>query len=430
MRILLTGANGFIGSQVASALTRAGHKVVAGVRRQYKTVGNCQEAISCDFTRDTSVRDWLIKLEGIEAVVNCAGILREGKRGTFQQVHVDAPLALFQACEQGGIKKVVQISAIGNPDDSEFIRSKHYADLQLKKMNLDWTIIRPSVVYSMRGSYGGTSLIRAMAALPLVLFIPGDGRQPLQPVCGEDLGNIISKVLEHDSAGKQVIEAVGPEPITFKHYLSVLRKWLGVKKPALVFHVPLYLIKPVALLGEWFGNGPLGLTMYRMLQRGNVASEGGYEKLKQLTGVATASVDTVMQQAPAFVQDRWHARLYFIRPLLRIVIGLLWVASGIVGFTLPVSESQAVMSALGLPDNTIATVIYSMSTLDIVLGLMVLGRIGLNFAAVLMLISVVAYTLIIGIFFPSAWLEPFGGLIKNIPLIPAILVMMSIEDIR
>lgn len=430
MRILLTGANGFIGTQIASALTHAGHSVIAAMRQCHQQSNLYPESISCDYSRDISIHDWLPRLAGIDAVVNCAGILREGDRGTFTQVHRDAPLALFKACEQAGIKKIIQISALGDPEDSDFVRSKHEADQELQLMNINWVIIRPSIVYSLRGSYGGTSLLRAMAAIPLFLCVPGDGKQPLQPVTGEDLGRIVSRVIRDDSIRKQLIEAVSPEPVSIKDYLLLFRKWLGVEKPAFIFYVPLWLIKPVALLGEWFGRGPLGMTMYRMLQRGNVASADGYNRLKALTGIETDSVEDVIQSTPAFVQDRWHARLYFLRPLLRIIIGLLWVVSGIVGFSLPLSESQPVMSALGLSVSATQYVVYGTSGLDIVLGLMVLSRFGLKWAGSLMLVSVIAYTVILGINVPLLWLEPFGGLIKNIPLIPAILIMLAIDDIR
>ena len=423
MRILLTGANGFIGSQIAMALKQAGHDVVAGVRKRRDIVPD-QNTIPVDYKQDTNISCWLPRLEGVDAVINCVGILREGSRGSFDAVHRDTPIALFKACQEQGIKKIIQISAIGDSEDTDFIRSKHKADEQLKTLDLDWVIIRPSVVYSVRGSYGGTSLIRAMAALPYVLFLPGGGLQQLQPITGEDLGRIVLNVLEREDVNQMTIEAIGPAPISFKDFLLSLRRWLKVPDPLFVYNVPLWLIKPVALLGEWFGRGPLGLTMYRMLQRGNIGSPGGYERLVKITGVETDSVDQACECAPSFVQDYWHARLYFLIPLLRVFLGLLWVGSGIVGFMLPTEESVAVVQALSLPVSTTKFIVFSASSLDILLGFMLLTRFYLKLAASLMLVSVLVYTITLGIFLPELWLEPFGGLIKNIPLIPALLILL------
>ena len=429
MRVLVTGTNGFIGSQVAAALTSAGHEVVAGVRASTGQ-GDTDNTIACDYARDTRAEDWQPRLKGIDAVVNCVGILRSSRRGSFDAIHRDTPIALFKACQQAGIKNVVQTSAIGEPGDTAFIRSKHEADAALAEMHLHWVIIRPSVVYSVSGSYGGTSLMRAMAALPWVLFVPGWKDRMLQPITAEDLGYIVAYALENDTANHQILEAVSPEPISFRQYLLTLRGWLGFKKPVMTIRIPFWLVWPIALLGQLFGRGPLGLTLYRMLKRGNVGSEDAYQNLQSFIDIAPDSVERACRRAPSFVQDRWHARMYFVRPLLRVFIGLLWVASGAVGLVLPLTDSAPVMSALGLPMADAAYVIYGSSAVDIVLGLMVLLRWHLALAGVLMLLSVLAYTGILGFFMPGLWLEPFGSLIKNIPLIPAILAMMAIDDVR
>lgn len=73
----------------------------------------------------------------------------------------------------------MQVSALGDPRDGEFIASKHALDADLQKLDLDWAILRPSVVYSPAGSYGGSSLLRALAALPFMLFVPG--QRPAAP---------------------------------------------------------------------------------------------------------------------------------------------------------------------------------------------------------------------------------------------------------
>lgn len=429
MRILLTGAGGFIGAQIVAHLQRAGHKIVYALRAGGRPQVDGRETLACDFTRDLKPEVWLPRLNRIDAVINCAGILRESHPGDFDRVHVQAPMALFRACERLGIRRVIQISALGQADDGEFIRSKHRCDECLAQLDLDWVVIRPSVVYSPKASYGGTSLLRALAALPGILPMPGDGRQPLQPICADDLGEAVVSLLRDNACRQCVLEAVGPQPVSMETFVGALRDWLGFGR-AWTAHVPLVLVKPVACLGEVLGRGPLGMTMYRMLQHGNVGSANAVAGFAQATGVHPMSVAQALAMSPSSVQDRWHARLYFLAPLLRFTLGILWVWSGAVGFATPMTTAVATLSQLGIPAEMAAGLIYTVSALDCILGVMLLIGWRVGWAGSLMLLSVLAYTSIIGLAIPSAWMEPFGGLIKNLPLIPAILIMLVLQRRR
>lgn len=429
MRVLVTGAYGFIGSHIVTTLHAAGHEVVCAARcPAYGGRFAHLAFLPCDLARDAQAADWLPRLAGIDAVVNAAGILRETRTQSFTAVHHDAPLALFEACVRAGVRKVVQISALGDPRDSDFIASKHSLDADLQRLDLDWTILRPSVVYSPAGSYGGTSLLRALAALPFLLFVPGDGRQAIQPISAEDLARAVARIVEEPRASKKIIEATGPVPVTFETFLAALRRWLGFTMTR-VIHVPLALIMPVAQLGEWFGHGPLGTTMYKMLSRGNIASPGAAETFVAAVGFTPRTIEETLNASPSHVQDRWHARLYLLAPLLRLALAFLFIFSGVAGFLNPLAGSMQLLGSAGIPATVAPTVIYLASTIDVLLGVLLLSRYT-SYAAYGMLIMLAAYTLFLGFRMPDLWFEPFGSLIKNIPLIPAILIYLVLADRR
>jgi len=430
MNILVTGAYGFIGRQVVAGLLQAGHQVVCAVRKPEPTVFAGLDTVVCDFAHDTQPEDWMPRLTDIDAVVNCAGILREGKGQTFDAVHRAAPGALFDACVKAGLKRVVQVSALGSPEDGDFIRSKHAADAYLLSLPIESVVVRPSVVYSTSGSYGGTSLMRALSATPWVLGLPGSGDQPLQPITGEDLAAVIVAAVEREACANTMLEAVGPEPITFREYLLGFRQWLGIAPPVILLRVPLFLIGLSAFVGERLGRGPLGLTMFRMLQRGNVGKTGAYAELVEKTGVEPGSLAQALSRRPGFVQDRWHARLYLLRPVLRVFLALVWIVSGVVGFITPQAEIETLAQGLGLSMSVVMPLIYVVSALDLLLGLCLLLGLWVPVVGVLMLVSVLAYTLVFGMALPNLWLEPLGGLLKNLAVIPALLVMLAIERIR
>ena len=89
--------------------------------------------IPCDFNRDIEVSHWRERLEGIDAVVNCVGILQDTAKDDAARIHGDATAALFKACEDAGIGRVVHISAISAEEDvsSRYAQSKAQADAAL-----------------------------------------------------------------------------------------------------------------------------------------------------------------------------------------------------------------------------------------------------------------------------------------------------------
>ena len=132
--------------------------------------------------------------------------------------------------------------------------------------------------------------MRALSAIPWVMGLPGSGDQALQPIAGEKLAAVTVAAVEREACANTILQVVGPESLSFRDYLLSFRQWLGIAPPVLLLRIPLFLIGLAALLGQWLGRGPLGLTMYRMLQRGNVGDAGAYAELVERTGVGWISV--------------------------------------------------------------------------------------------------------------------------------------------
>ncbi|HTV83854.1 MAG TPA: SDR family oxidoreductase [Dyella sp.] len=430
MRVMVVGAYGFIGAHIVAALTAAGHEVtcaVRGARIDSRFPG--LKAIACDMARDTRVSDWLPRLEHIDAVVNCAGILREDGANTFRAVHEDAPLALFRACEQRGIRRAIQISALGDPADGEFIASKHRGDAALSKLALDWLILRPSLVYSAYGSYGGTSLLRALASLPWVLPLPGKGEQPLQPVSANDVGAAVAAALATPACARQVIEVVGPQVMPLRDYLLAWRHWFGFATPR-IWNVSPVWVRIAAAIGERIGRGPLGQTISRMLDRGSVGSVGALAQMRDSLGLAPQPLAQVLRASPSHVQDRWHARLYFLLPLLRVSVALLWLGSGIVGWWLPETDVVPAASGHAIAPHLALWLARTTATADLLLGALCLLRWHWRWVLSLMLAMLLGYTVGIGTLWPAHWLDPFGGLLKNLPLIVALTMLIATDERR
>lgn len=311
MRVLVTGANGFIGAHVVSALAEAGFGVVRAMRSPtgHGAPSGDIRSVAVDFNADTLPAAWMPRLAGVDAVVNCAGILQRRRGQDMKAIHVDAPVALFQACESAGIRRVIQVSALGTGAGTEFALTKHACEQHLGKMDLDWIVLKPSLVYA-EGSYGGTSLVRGLAGLPGWVPLIGDGRQVFRPIHARDLGGGVVSLLKQPDVRQVTLEPAGPQELTLREILQCYRHWLGFGE-ARFMPVPLALVRVVARLGGWFGNGPVNSTALRQLEYGNSTASYAF---REATGLAPASLSQWLARYPSRVQDRWHARLYWLAP--------------------------------------------------------------------------------------------------------------------
>ena len=431
MRILLTGANGFIGRQLLAGLRRRGHDVVAAVRdpQALRQRAPGVEAIAADFNRDTLPEIWGPRLAGIDAVINCAGVLQGGRDQNIEAIHATAPIALFDACVRAGVGKMVQLSAISADADvgTDYALTKKRADDHLRTLALDWTVLRPSLVYG-DGSYGGTSAIRGLAGLPLATPLVGDGSAAFRPLHIADLVETVVRVVESDRFARLTLEPVGPEILTLREIVARYRRWLGLG-PALELFIPLPVMRAIGRVADFAGGGPMGSAGLRQLLAGNVGREpaGVFE---QAIGFRSASMDERLAEQPAGTQDLWHARLYFLKPLLRLTLAVLWLGSAIAGVLAPIDAYATVADSLakiGLPPRILA---IGFSLLDLAIAAALLLRLRPRLVAGVQVVVVLSYTVGLSFLAPSLWLDPYGALLKNLPVLAAIAVWAVLEEER
>ena len=421
---LVTGADGFIAGFIIAALRGCGWRVLRGVR-QLDAAADDQRL--CDLTSLRTSDDASHALRGVDAVVNVAGILRETATQRFDSIHYSGPLALARACVSNGVGQFVQISALGQPEDGNFVASKQRFDEALLALPLNAVVLRPSVVYTPAGSYGGTSLLRALAALPGVLPLPGDGRWQIQPLCAEDLAQLVVAALQDNQRG--CFEVGGPQAISLRDYLLAWRQWLRLPTARIVA-VPVPLINIGVAITESLGSGPMGDTAWRMLRNGNVCADDAQQRLRQQFGCAPRSLTQVLSERPSQVQDRWHARLYLLAPALRAALVLLFLISAWAGWVTPASQIEALTkdSLLASVGPTALARVAAGLDLLLAIGLVVGWRPRWVLAAMFGLVAV--YTLSFGTLLPALWLDPLGGMAKNLVVLPALAILWVLSERR
>jgi len=169
MMVLIAGASGFIGARLAAACVAAGDTVVCASRNGREPGLPGTRHARLDYTAMPAAERLAEMLDGVDVVVNAVGILRERGAQTFEALHVTGPAALFSAAARAGVRRIVQVSALGAEDgaSARYHSSKHRADLALATLPVDWVIVQPSLVYGA----GGTSarLFEFLASLPVTM---------------------------------------------------------------------------------------------------------------------------------------------------------------------------------------------------------------------------------------------------------------------
>lgn len=267
MKVLVCGAGGFIGRHIVRRLQAAGHAVQEGNSR------------NMDFGRDVEAAAWLPRLDGIDAVINAVGVLRDSRARPMRAIHHLAPAALYQACAERGVRRVLHVSALGiDGNPTLYARSKLGAEQALEELQqqgrLAATILRPSIVFGRGGA--SSQLFMNLAQLP-VLLLPGAAlRAKVQPVAVTDLAEACTALVGRH--GPTRIDCVGPRPLPLADFIASLRAQLG-RRPARVLPLPEWLSRASARAGDFIPLQPWCSETLALLQQDNVGDGAAFQQL-------------------------------------------------------------------------------------------------------------------------------------------------------
>ncbi len=421
-KALILGADGFIGRHLAYGLRQAGWQVIASARNTGRLAQMGFATLRADLTDPATHNPafWALHLKDVDFVVVAAGLLN-GREANFDAVHSKAPQALYQAMAEG--TRGLLISAVGIEfGETGFARHRRAGEAVAAQH--DVIILRAGLVMGDT-SYGGSSLARALAALPLVTPVVGGGSQQFNPIHAADLANVVRDCLLH-SPGPGPHEIGGPETVTQAGMLVALRGWLGLPKARLL-PLPMGLARAMGRLGDALKLGPISLTAVQQLSAGVTADTGTL--LEDRTCQPRGFGDFVTAR-PAGTQDLWHARLYLMRPVLRLVLAFMWLASGVIGLSLPAVDFLPLIPSDFLPEPVLVGLARLGGVVDLAIGLALLRAWHLPVLVWVQVAMILSYTAVFTVLAPALWLLPLGGLLKNIPILALIALHGILEDER
>ena len=403
--VAILGARGFLGRNVAATLEARGMTVHRLARPQCDIVLTPTEALAR-------------ALSGADVVVNAVGVLG----GPLDTVHVDGVRNLIAACRRAGVRRLVHVSALGaDPAGAtRYWRTKGIAEALLTEISeFEVRIVRPSLVIGPGGA--STALFAALAALPVVPRIPSG---PLRPIALDDLVEIVARAADRDVATPARVDAVGPDVMGLDGIVDALGTWLVFRRlGSLSFGRSLLAVQ--ARVGGALGISPMDTEAFAMLVAGNTADIGS---TVEALGRAPVSISEGLRRRPATAADRLFARLYFVRPLLRLALAVFWIATAGLSFGLyPIEKSRALLADLGLVGAPASVALFGGAGLDLILGVLLLLGVRVRAVGGAMLALMAAYTVLSMRLPVEFWLHPFAPLLKTLPIAAAILAMIAME---
>ena len=419
--LLLLGGDGFIGRHIAFRLRSRGYRVLCVARRPERLRRMGFDAIRADLT-DPATHDpgfWAEHLRDGTHVICAAGLLTGSERA-FEAVHVSAPGAVYGALS--GTGRAVLISAVGLEADTRFARYRRSGEQVA--LSAGATILRPGLVLGDT-AYGGSALARALAVAPWAVPVVGDGDQVFNPMHGDDLADVIAECLENPPP-PGAHDIGGPQRITQSDMLHAIRAWMGLPK-ARTLRLALPVAGLLGRIGDMLKLGPVSRTSVTQLATGVEADESTL--MRHLTA-RPRGFDAFALARPPGTQDLWHARLYLLKPLVRLSLALLWLASGLLGLLLPASAFLPLVPDAPVPDSWLIFAARAGGLVDLAIALALMRAWHLRALVWVQAGMVAAYTLAFTLLAPALWLLPLGGLLKNLPVLVLIAIHGVLEDER
>lgn len=311
MKVLLTGASGFVGSEVLGQLLASGHsvKIVARDPSRCKELQN-KEGIEIFHGNILHAPTLTGCMDGIDAVIHLIGVISETGENTFDRVHRLGAQNLVTEAKKAKIKRFIHMSALGAREHarSRYHQSKWAGEEIVRNSGLDWTIFRPSIIYGPKDEF--VNLFVRMTRLPIrflqlfTLPVIDGGCAHLQPIPVANVARCFVGALAKSESVKKVYDLCGPKPLRLREIIKIIaevqghdtqwveppfKRWIGdwsnlllpfpilkgllIQPRILLVPVPIEVATVIAWLMELFMSKPLlNRDQLLMLEEDNIGN--------------------------------------------------------------------------------------------------------------------------------------------------------------
>ncbi|WP_375567969.1 SDR family oxidoreductase [Ahrensia marina] len=429
--ILVLGAYGLIGSGVCHHLLALGH-TVTGLGRSEATAQRVLPHMPWrirDLRALQTSEAWQPLLADVDIVINCAGTLQSGANNDTDHVQHRAIAAMAKACETTETK-IIQISAVGAQDDAStaFMRTKAAGDKAVRATKTDSWILRPGLVLAPH-AYGGTALIRMLAAVPLVQPL-ALAESPIQSVALADVCRAVALCIAGEIPPGTEADLVEQKSHTLAQIISAHRAWLGFQPARWTWTAPRWLVTATSKAADGLGRlgwrSALRSTAIVVLRDG---VRGNSDQWVAAGSQELMGLQATLQSMPATSEHRLAARMALLFPIIIATLFVFWLSAGAIGL-LQLDKAGLVLENAGWSARMAQASVIFWSLVDIALAFGILIR---RFAKQIcwLMVAVSLFYLLASTFVVlHLWLDPLGPLFKVLPAIVLALVARVLLETR
>lgn len=274
MKIFISGGTGFVGGHLVRELLQRGHQLRL-LTHQRRQASDGIEQVEGDVSRPETFEE---ALNGCDAAINLVGIIREfpSKNVTFRKLHVQATDNLLMAARKGGVRRYLQMSALGTRPDAvaEYHRTKWQAEELVRASGLEWTIFRPSLIFGPKDAF--INMLADQLRLAPVMPVIGSGSYRLQPIHADDVARCFALALEKPETVGQSYELCGNDRMSYEELLDTIAVTIGRSKPFKP-HAPLGLMKMIIPIMQSLPQFPITSDQLQMLLEESIC-DGVWQK--------------------------------------------------------------------------------------------------------------------------------------------------------
>jgi uncharacterized protein YbjT (DUF2867 family) len=287
--VLVTGATGLVGIHTCRELTKNGWQIRALIRDPAKAalaLGQLPVEFRVGDVRDASALRG--SLNGCGAVVHLAAIAIEKKTEKYVETNTAATERLISAARAENVERIVFMSQNGADSRSKhpFLHSKGVAQDSIRTSGLQWTVLRPSVIFGPEDEFVNV-LGRLIRLSPRFFPLPNGGAARFQPIAVDDVARVVRLSLEKKETVRQSYDLGGPAALSLRDMTERILVAMGTTRT--LVSVPIKVLRPiVSVMQRVLPNPPVTTGLLELLSLDNTVSGNALKEVFRVSPIPFA----------------------------------------------------------------------------------------------------------------------------------------------